>query len=55
MLLNVFQKRSTTSELYKQYTPYSVAATTGGIFWQSGLVVRLMTYLARDDQIELRV
>ena len=55
MLLNVFQKQSPTSELFKQYTPYSVAAPRGGKYWQSGLVVRIMAYLAQDGQIELRV
>ena len=55
MLLNVFQKQSPTSELYKQYTPYSVAAPRGGRHWQGGLVVRFMAFLKLDGQIELRV
>ena len=34
-----------TSEPYKQYTPYSVEATRGGKYWQSGLVVCFMACL----------
>ena len=35
MLLNVFQKPTPTSELYKQYTSYSVASLRRGKYWQS--------------------
>ena len=36
------QKQSPTSEMYKQYTPYSAAALRGGKYWQSRLVVYFM-------------
>ena len=48
----VFQKQVPILKLYKQYTLYLVAASRGGKYYQSELVLGFMAYLAPDDQIK---